>query len=299
MDTRKKIHFILNPISGRGKNKLNKKLVRGIFPKQEYDLVLKTSKQKKEAKTLATESVKEGVDVIVACGGDGTINEVATALVDTPIELGILRFGSGNGLASNLNIPKKLKHALLVIKHQHTTKIDVGVINHYYFFSNTSIGFGAELIHHYSKTTRRQFGSYFLAFLNAFVKRRGASEVSISFDNQSETITPFILFISNSNEMGYNISLTPEASLKDGKLDLVYIKDVSLWKKIALARLMLLKQLTSSQLAHYHTTQALEISSIATSSFLVQIDGESRRLNATTLTVAVKPKALSVIVPKG
>ena len=80
METRKQIHFILNPISGKGKNKLDQTLVRSLFKAQAYDLVIKTSTQKKEAKTLAQKSVQEGADVVVACGGDGTINEVASAL---------------------------------------------------------------------------------------------------------------------------------------------------------------------------------------------------------------------------
>lgn len=297
METRKQIHFILNPISGKGKNKLDQTLVRSLFKAQAYDLVIKTSTQKKEAKTLAQKSVQEGADVVVACGGDGTINEVASALVDTPVLLGILRLGSGNGLASNLNIPKKLTDALLVIKHQITTKIDVGAINQHFFFSNASIGFGAQLIYHYSKTNTRQFLSYAYAFLKAFIKTNKAPRVSLSADNKTTTINPFILFVSNSNEMGYSLSLTPQASLKDGKLDLVYINNVSFLKKIFLAGLMVIKKINKSKLIHYQTIKKLKITNTETASFLIQIDGESERLDTETVSVEIKEKALNVIVP--
>ena len=297
METRKKIHFILNPVSGKGENVLNHKLIRTIFAEEEYDTVLKTSTQKKEAKQLAKESVKDGVDVVVACGGDGTINEVASALVDTPLALGILRFGSGNGLASNLNIPKKIQQALLVIKNHSTTKIDVGVINQHYFFSNASIGFGAQLIHHYSKTNRRQFRSYFFAFIKAIMNQYKLPEISITIDDYTDIITPFILFISNSNEMGYNLSLTPKASLQDGKLDFVYINDVGIWNKIILALLMVLNKISRSKLIHYQTFKKLEISNLHEPSFLIQIDGESEALSTKTVSIQIKEKALNVIVP--
>ena len=298
MKTRTKIHFIINPISGKGKNTIDEQLLNTVFSNIEYDVIAKISTQKKEAKKLAYESVLEGADIVVACGGDGTINEVASTLVDTSVCLGVIRLGSGNGLASNLNIPKSINKSLLVIKDFYTTKIDVGVLNNLYFFSNASVGFGAQLIHHYSQTKRRQFFSYVLAFIKAFFSSRKTTPVTIDYNNIRKNLNLFVLFVSNSNEMGYNLTLTPEASLQDGKLDLLYIENTNVLRKIGLALLMFCKKINRSTLVHYHTIETLSIENKQTASTRVQVDGESELLHTNHLSVSIKKAALNVIVPR-
>lgn len=297
MISRKKIHFIINPISGKGKNILDVELLSAVFSDQKFEIILKTSKQKKEAKKLAISSVKEGADVVVACGGDGTINEVASALVDTSVHLGILRYGSGNGLASNLYIPKKIQDALLVIKEGVVTKIDVGVLNNQFFFSNTSLSFGAQLIFYYSRAQHRQLQSYVTSFLKALIKTHRPPPFSVNIDGQTKKIRPFIFFISNSNEMGYNFTLTPQASLKDGKLDLLYIENVSIWDKAILAVLMFFKKIKKSKHAQYHIVEKIEIVNEQSLTTLIQIDGESDLLQTNKISVYIKKSALNVIIP--
>ena len=130
------IHFIVNPISGNGNNLITPKLVSGVFNFDEFKVKIKQTQRPKHAKELALKSIKEGADVIVACGGDGTVNEIASSLVGSNVKLGIVPTGSGNGLASALKIPKSISGALNVIKNSNSTQIDVGEINKHYFFSN-------------------------------------------------------------------------------------------------------------------------------------------------------------------
>ncbi|WP_103192041.1 diacylglycerol/lipid kinase family protein [Formosa algae] len=103
----KQIHFIINPIAGSGEKRLSINILRKFFELEAYNIELKYSSFKGHAIDLTKESINQEADVIVACGGDGTINEVASVLVGTGIPLGILPIGSGNGLASHLKIPKK------------------------------------------------------------------------------------------------------------------------------------------------------------------------------------------------
>ena len=110
---RTKIHFIVNPIAGKGKNELSETFLETFFPNEEYLVSIKNTEFILHANELTKNSIEEGAQIIVACGGDGTINEVASSLVNTSVVLGILPMGSGNGLASNLKIPKNLKKALL------------------------------------------------------------------------------------------------------------------------------------------------------------------------------------------
>ena len=107
------IHFIVNPIAGSGKNKIHLDLLHQFFEPENYKVTIKYSEYKRHSTLLTQDSIKEGATIIVACGGDGTINEVASCLVNTNIVLGIMAMGSGNGLASNLKIPKNIKKIIL------------------------------------------------------------------------------------------------------------------------------------------------------------------------------------------
>ena len=170
MNSKTSIHFIINTISGKGNNTLDQNLVNSVFNSKEYHTVFKKTKSPKDIINHTTESLKEHPSIIVACGGDGTINEVGSLLVNTPTKLGIIRFGSGNSLARSLNIPKQVFCALKVIKAGQTKKIDIGLINQRYFFCNASLGITAKIIHHYSTNQRRGLSAYMLAIAKVVFK---------------------------------------------------------------------------------------------------------------------------------
>ena len=92
----KNVHFIVNPIAGKGDSTINEVLLSQYFEAKHFDLCLKISNYPGHATELTKASLHEGAHIIVACGGDGTINEVASCLVGTDIPLGIIPFGSGN-----------------------------------------------------------------------------------------------------------------------------------------------------------------------------------------------------------
>ncbi len=291
----KHIHFIVNPIAGSGNNKINKPLLHKQFNEEDYTLVIKQSNYKKHATVLTNESIKEGADIIVACGGDGTINEVATCLVNTNIILGIIPFGSGNGLASNLNIPKNIDKAIALIKTETVKKIDTGSLNNEYFFSNCGIGFDAQVIKHYENYKTRNLSTYIKAFFKSLKNDNNFDEVDIEIDNKQINIKPFMVFISNSNELGYNISLTPKASLQDGLLDVLIVPKANLFKVILLSVLMLFKKHNLLKDVQYLQTKHIKISQKKSNKFQIQIDGESHSINNNTIDISILNKALQVI----
>ena len=188
------IHFIINPISGKGSNQLNLELVSSVFNSEEFDIKTKETLEPGHAKRLAVKSVAEGADIVVACGGDGTVNEVASGLVGTDVGLGIVPMGSGNGLASTLKIPKNIVGALKLIKKFNTVRIDVGQINNEYFFSNTGIGFDAKVINYYSKTKGRGFASYLKAVFSTILYNAPSPHLVITTENKSFNLRPFLVF---------------------------------------------------------------------------------------------------------
>lgn len=291
------IHFIVNPISGNGNNLITPKLVSGVFNFDEFKVKIKQTQRPKHAKELVLKSIKEGADVIVACGGDGTVNEIASSLVGSNVKLGIVPMGSGNGLASALKIPKSISGALNVIKNSNSTQIDVGEINKHYFFSNTGIGFDANVINNYSKTKQRRLGSYLKASLLTFFNNPPSLSVKITTESKSLRLKPFMVFVSNSNEMGYDISLTPKASIQDGMLDAIIVEPLNKLEIIYFGFLLLIKRPQSFKKAHYFLTKNLEITNLEKGGVLAQIDGESVQIKANQINIQIKQAALSVVVP--
>lgn len=131
----KRIHFIVNPIAGKGNHRLTKGFFEHYFEPEEFIISVRKTVYKKHAIPLAKQAMKDGVEVVVACGGDGTINEIASVLVGSHVKLGIIPIGSGNGLASNLKISKNITKAMMSIKVGKTIQIDVGSVNGTYFLA--------------------------------------------------------------------------------------------------------------------------------------------------------------------
>ena len=292
------IHFIINPISGHGNNQLTPEMVSSIFNSDKFVVKIKKTIKPKHAAELTKASIIEGADIVVACGGDGTVNEIASCLVGSGVKLGVVPMGSGNGLASTLKIPKSIKAALNVIKKSNSIQIDVGDINKHYFFSNTGIGFDASIINNYSKTKQRKLISYLKASLLTFFNPPPSLSVKITTESQSLDLKPFMVFVSNSNEMGYDISLTPKASIQDGMLDAIIVESLNKLEIIYFGFLLLIKKPQSFKKAHYFLTKRIEITNLNNGGVLAQIDGESRQINTNTIKITIRKSALSVVVPK-
>ena len=295
---RTSIHFIVNPISGNGNNLLTPETVSRVFNLDQFCFEIKETQKPKHATELTNASIIEGADIIVACGGDGTVNEIASCLVGSSVKLGVVPMGSGNGFAATLKIPKSIIGALNIIKESNNTQIDVGEINKNYFFSNTGIGFDANVIKNYSKTSQRKLTSYLKAFLLTFFNNPASHTLKITTESQSMKLKPFMVFASNSNEMGYDVSLTPKASIQDGVLDIIIVEPLNKLEIIYFAFLLLIKKPQRFKKAHYFLTKNTEITNLDKGGFLAQIDGEPRQINTNTIKITVKKKALSVVVPQ-
>ncbi|MEA9415379.1 diacylglycerol kinase family protein [Flavobacterium sp. PL02] len=288
------IHFIVNPISGNGKHNITGDFLKDSFPSSEFKIEIDYTNHKKHAIELTKAAVANNPDYIVACGGDGTINEVASCLIGTTIKLGIIPVGSGNGLASNLNIPRKFEKAIEIIRKGTVSTIDVGKINNQYFFSNTGIGIDAMIIKKYENSGKRTLIAYVKAALSSSLEFK-TQETKLSFDNKEVIANPFLLFISNSNEMGYNMSLTPKASLNDGWLDMIVVPKLSFLEKMTLGYHVLRNTVEKFKKAQHTLIQDLTIEVPTATSLDAQIDGESYNLKTNSIKVSIIKNGLTVI----
>lgn len=292
-----RLHFIVNPISGKGKHVIDEKSLRENFASNQYSFEVDYTEYKNHAKELVARALIKNPDCIVACGGDGTINEVASSLVGTDVKLGIIPVGSGNGLASNLKIPKNINDAMTIIKNGIASKIDVGTVNSHYFFSNMGIGIDSIIIKKYECAGKRTLLAYIRASIASSFTFK-PMETTIETDGITIMEKPFMLFISNSNEMGYNMSLTPQASLVDGKLDMIIIPQLNLAEKIELGYNVLRNSIGRFQKAKQVLIEQCSIIMPQKIFTDIQIDGEFHNLKTNQIKVGIAKKALNVLSPK-
>lgn len=288
------IHFIVNPISGKGKHNITETYIKTFFPSEQYEVVVHLTQHKKHAIELTNQALEQGATIIVACGGDGTIHEVATALVGKTVLFGVVPVGSGNGLASNLSIPKDIDKALQLIREQKVVAMDVGAINGEYFFSNMGFGIDATIIEQYEKSGKRKLSAYIRAALNS-AQHYKAKQMRVTYDGKTKDVNPLLLFISNSNEMGYNMSLTPKASLTDGLLDYLMVPKIGIVKQLTFGLYVILKKTERFRQTDYKQTSKIEVEIINSPKNGVQIDGEYYEFKTNHFIIEVVEKSLNVI----
>ncbi len=290
----KRIAFIINPISGSGTqaDEITNELLQSYFSSKEYEVRRQVIEKKGGTMELVQQAISWAADIIVACGGDGTINEVARHLAGTNIILGIIPRGSGNGLASHLKIPKKIENCLHIIKNGLTISIDTALAGDIRFFSNCGMGFPAELIHQYEMIPQRKLSGYFKAGL-ASLKSIGNAQAMHIRCNGRETASKH-LFISNSNKMGYNMTLGPAASLRDGLLDVLIIPYRTLpgFALFGMASLIrkghLLRKVTNVLSANIEIEGSHPLQ--------IQADGEFHILDQRKISIINQPASLRVLV---
>jgi diacylglycerol kinase (ATP) len=290
----KRIAFIINPISGNGTqaDEITYELLQTYFSNKEYEVRRQIIERKGGTSELVQQAIDWNADIVVACGGDGTINEVARHLVGTNIILGIIPRGSGNGLASHLKIPKKIENCLHIIKNGLTISIDTALAGDIRFFSNCGMGFPAELIHQYEMIPQRKLSGYFKAGL-ASLKSIGNAQTMHIRCNGRETASKH-LFFSNSNKMGYNMTLGPAASLRDGLLDVLIIPYRTLpgFALFGMASLIrkghLLRKVTNVLSANIEIEGSHPLQ--------IQADGEFHILDQRKISIINQPASLRVLV---
>jgi diacylglycerol kinase family enzyme len=167
--TKKDILFIINPVSGaRAKGGIEEKIEKHL-DQSRYNFNIVHTGYHGHATILSEQAVKDNVDVIVAVGGDGSINEIAKATHGTKTMIGIIPFGSGNGLAHHLKIPFRVPKALEIINQYKVKKIDTLKINNELCISIAGVGFDALVAKRFEKMKQRGFQAYFKIILQEYL----------------------------------------------------------------------------------------------------------------------------------
>lgn len=214
--------LIINPISGTGKKKGLSEKVTERLGREDIEVETAWTESAGHATELARRAVADGYDLVIAAGGDGTINETAVALCNSPVKLGILPCGSGNGLARHLSIPIYLHGALEVIARGQSAAVDYGTVNDRPFFCTFGMGFDAAVSHKFAQSGSRGFSTYLKTTFREF-RSYTPEEYRISIDGQVLTERAFCIAVCNASQYGNNAYVAPHASITDGSLDVTVI----------------------------------------------------------------------------
>jgi diacylglycerol kinase (ATP) len=221
----KKLLFIVNPISGKGKTTRLEKYVREQFDTPEFSYSVVYTERAGHAAELSKKAVDEGADVVVAVGGDGTVNEVSRSLIGTECAMGIIPRGSGNGLARHLKIPFALKKGLQSIAAGKFTRIDTATLDDKVFLSIAGVGYDAHVAKEFAKAGTRGFMTYFKIVTSDY-KDYQPRKYRLILDGKTYKRTAFMISFANSNQFGNNTSIDPNASLDDGFIDVCIVRKV-------------------------------------------------------------------------
>lgn len=290
---KKNILFIVNPISGVGKQKGIEQLIARELDQLKYSYRIVYTEGPGHAVTLCREAALSGIDVVVAIGGDGTVNETATGIVGTETALGIIPTGSGNGLSRHLKIPMNIKKAIGIINQGKIKKIDTATINDTFFVNIAGVGFDASVAKKFALSERRGFSTYLQITSNTY-KDYKPRKYTLAIDGETITRKALLVSFANSNQWGNNITINPGARLDDGYIDVCIVQKVPFWKTIFVAPLLFLKRFDRT--SYVEIIRAKEVQLIRKKGKSVQVDGDPKKMGK-ELNVKILPLSLSVIVP--
>lgn len=288
---KKKALFIINPVSG-GKKKdkvpqlIKEHLDSSIF---DYDIVHST------LETSISQMSKQAIqshDIIVAVGGDGTVNEIASAIAGTDKVLGIIPFGSGNGLARFLQIPLNTAKAIQNLNSGRVESIDSGKINNQWFFNMAGMGFDAHISEVFSHGKTRGFGQYFKSSVQE-ISTYKAQGYYLEIDGKQYQRDAFMLSFANSSQYGNNAHVSPNASLHDGLIDVCIIKQFPVYRLLEMGLRMLTKTSESSKFVEIIRGKHVKVK--RSEAGAVHLDGEPQ-IMGTEAEIIMIPNSLKVIV---
>ena len=257
-DNKKTISFIINPISGTHSKKALPKLIEETLDHELFDHRILFTEYAGHASELTKRCVEEKTDIVVAVGGDGTVNEVARSLVHTESALGIIPCGSGNGLARHLCIPMDTKKAIDIINADNVETFDYGIINDLPFFCTCGMGFDAFISLKFAEAGKRGPITYVENVLKEGLKYQPET-YEVEADDGSHRYKAFLIACANASQYGNNAYIAPGATMKDGEMDVIIMEPFDAFEAPQIAADLFMKTLTSHSKIKTFRTKHLHI----------------------------------------
>lgn len=285
------ILFIINPISGGIKKESFPDQVLRYLDLKKFKPQFLFTQGINHAYDLAKEAIHSQIDIIVAVGGDGTVNEVASALVGSEKAMAIVPCGSGNGLARSLNIPMDLKQAIELLNQGRIDRVDSGTMNGQKFFSIAGVGFDAHVSALFAKSETRGFWGYVKVGLSEVFSYKPAHYI-IEIDGKKLERDAFMISVANGCQFGNSMYIAPLASVSDGLFDVCIVKPMAFYQLPLMGIHLFGKMAHRSQFVDIIKGKHIKIS--RNGSGMTHLDGEPKEMDA-ELEIILYPLSLRII----
>ena len=239
---RKRILAIINPVSGTSNKDKIPRLIDTVVDHDQNDVSIIATEYAGHAREIATDAVKDGFDVVVAIGGDGTVNEVGSSLCGTPTAMAIVPCGSGNGLARHLRISMNASRALQVLNNGVVGEFDFCTVNDKPFFCTCGMGFDAKVSDKFANEGTRGFITYIKTTLAEYIKYKPQRYI-IDIDGERLEEKAFVIACCNAAQYGNNAYIAPRASMQDGLIDVTVMHPFNLVQSPLIGARLFLRQL--------------------------------------------------------
>ena len=294
MQTKQHILFIVNPISGVGKQKLVESMVDRYLDASKFNADFAYTEYAGHAREPAKDAASRYASII-AVGGDGTINETASGLLGTDCSLGAVPTGSGNGFARHMRIPVNVQKAVQMLNTAQPMTIDTASINGRCFVNVSGIGFDAEVGHQFANYGRRGPLAYVNISARAYRQYR-AQHYTIDIDGRRISVEAFAMSFANTTQFGNNAHIAPTASVQDGLIDLSIIQRFPLAAALPMAVKLFNKTLDRSRFFTSYKCKRIKIHN--SGSVKMHIDGEPEIMTG-DINIQIHPLSLRVLCAPG
>ena len=288
-------YFIVNPISGAGRGKAEFEKAAAILREKNVDFGFVYTQKPREAIALAKAALENGETCIVAVGGDGTVNEVASVLASSGAAMGILPFGTGNDLAQSLSLPLETEAAVEALLRGVPQKMDAALANGALFINVAGFGFDVDVVRYTEKYKKRMKGMlpYLFGIMESLMHLKPIP-VTVEPDAGEPFSTTALLFSAcNGRQFAGGIKVAPLAQLQDGLLDVCILKGIG---KLAFLKLLPKyikgKHLDSEHIVYF---KAKSVTAKAPAGMCLNLDGELGE--ATPVTFTILSGALNILIP--
>jgi diacylglycerol kinase (ATP) len=289
----KKIAFIINPKAGRKRSGDIAATIRRYLDTEKYDPVFRYTEFGGHASKIVDELLDEGLDIIIAVGGDGTVNEVARRMINKKATFGIVPKGSGNGLARHLGIPVRLPQAVSVLNRRESMLIDAGRLDKYWFFCTCGLGFDARIGHKFAMSEIRGFRSYMRTIAKEFRKYK-PRKYNFKVDDKSYRRRAFLITIANAGQYGNNAYIAPGARIDDGLFNICILKPFPLIKTLFLGLRLFNRSIERTP--YMEVIQGKEIVfKKSKKKFVFHYDGEPVKFKKNKVKIVMHHQCLKVI----
>lgn len=286
------ILFIINPKSGTDKKIYIRQCIGRCIDTTKFTYQVRYTEYAGHAEVIAREAVEMGIDIVVAVGGDGTVNEVARALTHTNSALGIIPCGSGNGLARHLQLPIDPEGAISMINAGNIKALDYGTMNGQPFFCTCGMGFDAFVSMKFANSGKRGLISYIENTLRETLTYK-PDTYTLRFDNQQVQQKAFVIACANASQYGNNAFIAPAATMSDGLMDITVLEPFTAIEAPQLALQLFNGSLSSN--SRVKTFKARKVTITRTGNGPVHVDGDPLTTGK-DIEVEIHPKGIQMVV---